>query len=121
VRTPEQINNLRRVLCGIHGPVMLFTTDQEIDAWANRLQHHVDSIGYLWEVRIRTDENRELEWSQIEKEPTSPRYSVDVISHACNKLIDKYPRIIGIKITDAELPTHSYIFDRTGKGPYRVY
>jgi len=124
MRPPQIILNLREVITyTFQNPfVEKFMSDEEVDKWANMIQYQVnlDSQGFIWQLQIRTKENRQLEWDQIEKEPATKRFSVEKILYVCGELLKNHSDIVSLKIIDTEMPSHSYILE-PGKEPYRIY
>ena len=117
MRTPQQIENLRRVFVHIFGPFSLVVTSATIDAWADMLQGQIDNLKISWEVQVRMQDNMTVEWSDIKKEMTGPVHcTLPDITRKCHELLEKYPLIFSIQITDSETPTNKYIFDRDSKG-----
>lgn len=113
-RTPEQIENHRKVLSNMLGPVVVrFFSDDDIDAYADRLQKQIDDIKYYWDIKVRLDNmSPKLPWDKIPKEPTSPYATADEIKHAARHLINSYPTIAEVRIADTETKTEVFVFSR---------
>lgn len=113
MRTPEQISNLRRVLSVQFGTMAYVFPDESIDAFANEIQHRVDTIKYIWEVRVRLQDNINLSWTEIEKEQTpTPYLTIKDISDMCKRLLVKCPGIVAINISNGHEPEIGYTFER---------
>lgn len=113
MRTKEQINNLRNVVGMMSGGFAFLFSDEQIDNFGDRLQNQINSVNfiYVWEIRVRTKDNCEKEWSQIEKEPTSPCCTLEDISSNCARLLEKYPAIVSIQVSNPGSKNEkSYIF-----------
>lgn len=113
MRTELQISNLRKVFLTIIGPLAIFLTNEEIDNMANRLQDRVNNIKYGWIVKIKTKENKDKDWEDIEAEPTTPYASEEAISKKIELLLVKYPSILEIQITDVLDENHGFILVST--------
>lgn len=115
MRSLEQLNNLRMVFVGMFGPIILFLSDDAINMMADRIQDRVNNLSdkKSWEIRIRTNENKDLPWIHLVKEPTNPSCSFAAISNKCSELLDKYPKILAIQIsTTTGGMLEEYLFDR---------
>lgn len=105
MRTVEQISNLRKVFIGMYGAIAFFFTDEDINTMADKIQEKaIKSTEWTWEIRIRTDDNLEKDWSEIKKEPRTPKCSYDLIYKKCEELISKYPNILSIFLVAKEDP-----------------
>ncbi len=105
MRTPEQIVNLRKVLCMTYGPFFLFCQDEIINIFADRLQTAMDRNGeWTWEIKIITADDFGTDWSVIKPEPRTPHCSVYTIKKSCKGLLRKHPQIISILAIAIEDP-----------------
>jgi hypothetical protein len=98
MRTPQQINNLRNVFALRYGVPAVFASDEDINSLADRLERQINNKKEIWEIRVRTKENQNDEWEDIEKEPTQPFEYYDIIAKKAQELLEKFPAIIEIGI-----------------------
>lgn len=101
MRTKQQIENLRMVFRQLYGTIDFFLNDEEINYWADTMQKRIDNIKYVWNVKIRTEENKDTPWKDIKEEPTAPHASEKDIELKGSELIHKFPKIYEIQFVDA--------------------
>lgn len=112
MRTEVQIKNLRTLLRTVIGPTSCFMSNEDVDEWADLLQTRVDSIKYMWELKICTQDNVKESWDNIASEPTIPYCTLPNIMRKCNELMVKYPPIIKIRISDRQTHLSTYVIER---------
>lgn len=113
MRTPKQIENLKSAMRVMYGPfVTMFVSDQDVNDWANRLQNDLDDIQGTWEVKVRLNSQRGMDWDQIEDEPILTSASLSQMRKKCSELLDKYPAIDSLHIREHSLKSDIYIFGR---------
>jgi tRNA(Ile2) C34 agmatinyltransferase TiaS len=103
MRTQEQINNLRRVFCGIYTPFAALWPDYTVELMADKIQTEINKTSkWTWEIRVLTTPNYEKAWSDIEPEPKLPCCTLGAIKISCEKLLQKYPAIVAILVVAKE-------------------
>ena len=109
MRTKEQIKNLRMVFTSMFGPVGLILSDEDINRWGDMIQKQVDEVKYMWNVKIKTFDNKDRDWKEIEPEPTLPYASEKIIQEKAISLINKYPSILEIELTNSMEESHRFL------------
>lgn len=90
MRTPEQIHNLRLGFSLIFGPYALMAP--------------------IWTIQVRLSED--LKWEDIPFEPVMPTCHTETVVKKAWELLDKYPAIISIKITQSDDVLNTFTFQR---------
>jgi hypothetical protein len=101
MRTPEQIQNLKRAFSYTFGPGIIFFPDSVIDMMAQRLMKDINPPK-IWSIKIRFTKQKDTPWEQINPEPKNPLYRYDQIADKCYSLLIRYPEIDSIQISDGE-------------------
>lgn len=116
MRTKEQIKNLRMVFTSMFGPVVgpvgLILSDEDINRWGDMIQKQVDEVKYMWNVKIKTSDNKDRDWNEIEPEPTLPYASEKVIQEKAISIINKYPSILEIELTNSMEESHRFLISK---------
>jgi hypothetical protein len=112
MRTPEQIKNLRSVFFRTFGPFALLAPDYMINHMANRIERQINNTKFIWEIRIRMENNKDSKWEDITPEPKFPHEYYDVIARKCKELLDKYPAIIEIGVCETKDVSQIIVFNR---------
>ena len=110
-RTPEQIENLRKVLLHSVGPYALFMTTEDIGDYADRLQRGVDDIKRTWIVKVRFLGEENKPWKDIHPETVNPYMSLTAARIAYKRIVDVKEQIAAIQIcADDEYKDDIHIF-----------
>ena len=115
-RTPDQIAKLRKGFAYTLGPAVLWpgmVPDEMIDRMADRLTESLVDEKRTWEIRVRLLEHKDIPWEVILPEPRAPRFREAGISLVCKELLQKYPKIVAIQITDSANKDHQKVFGRS--------
>lgn len=119
MRTKEQIKNLRMVFTSMFGPVGLILSDEDIirwdeniNRWGDMILKQVDEVKYMWNVKIKTSDNKDRDWNEIEPEPTLPYASEKVIQEKAISIINKYPSILEIELTNSMEESHRFLISK---------
>lgn len=112
MRTAEQIENLRNVFRKIHGPLVMFWSDEDIDFLGDALQNNINRTSmWIWEIRVATKwDPEDGNWKDIKPEPKTPRCTIDTINRKCYELIKKYPTIVAIFVSATENKDLHFVF-----------
>ena len=110
MRTPEQIHNLRLGFSLIFGPYALMAPNSIIDMLADRLQDRINNGRKIWTIQVRLSED--LKWEDIPFEPVMPTCHTETVVKKAWELLDKYPAIISIKITQSDDVLNTFTFQR---------
>jgi len=100
MRRSEQIENLRIVLAGMIGSYATIASDKAIDTFGDLVQHKLNSITHIWDIRVRLKDDLNRDWTDIDPEPKSPDIPFETIFRKIGELLKKYPMIDSILITD---------------------
>jgi hypothetical protein len=117
MRTPEQIENLRRVLKNMGNPLGFIGDNFMIDLWADSIQNQVDSIKLKWRTKIRFESNKETAWKNIRLEPKITIASLKQIRKLSMDMLDKYPDLNAIQIIEESEGNDVYVFERGKNEP----
>jgi hypothetical protein len=113
MRSPEQINNLRKIISIMVSPSINFLlTDTDVDRIADSLQNKINFLYTNWELRIKGKWNCKLSWKEIEPEPKYPCCSLNEITAKCYDLLLKYPKIFAIEVTNYADKKDKHIISR---------
>ena len=112
MRTKEQIKNLRMVFTSMFSPVGLILSDEDINRWGDMIQKQVDEVKYMWNVKIKTSDNKDRDWNEIEPETTLPYASDKDIQEKAISIINKYPSILEIELTNSMEESHRFLISK---------
>jgi hypothetical protein len=116
MRTPEQIKNLRIVLTGMIGPYAIIASDEEVNTFGDLIQHKINNITHIWDIRVRLKCDLSRDWTDIDPEPKSPDVPFETMFRKIGELLKKYPLIDSILITDTlNAMDKSYLIKRKGE------
>lgn len=117
-RTDEQIANLRAVFSTTM-PLLAFANNEAIEAFADRLQEHIDRSETLvkrgWKTKVKLWEHvqKGLTWDQLPDEQLQPVFaSQEVIYKKVVDIMRRKPDLMAIKITAIDDPSVSHIITR---------
>lgn len=112
MRTTTQIENLRRALSLSLGPIAFMFSDKEIDDYANRLQDYANNLpvdeNFLWIIFTKLEGDQEFT-----QEPNGIYCSLKTIQTAVLNLLEKYKKLVEIKIESETGECYHYKKDKT--------
>ena len=113
MRTPEQINNWRRVLLNILGPYTLFMSDAEVNRFADLMQDKVDE-GYVssWKWKVKFLEDAEKSWDDIPLESKKVEASLKKMKDFTRGFIERHPKVHSVLLIDQHTKSETYLFER---------
>lgn len=111
IRTPEQIENLRKMLSITMSPGFVFASDAEINAIADAIQEEVDRQPIPWQIKVRHSNSPES-WDDIPFEPKQIVASTKLLKAACERLLAKFSAIIEIRVYEKGKTEHHFALAR---------
>lgn len=110
-RTPEQIENLRRMLCLTMSPGFVFASDAEINAIGDAIQEEIDRQPIPWQIKVKYDKSQES-WDEIPFEPKPIVASTRLLKAACERLLAKFSAIIEVRVYEKGKTVHHFALTR---------
>jgi len=111
MRSKIQLDNIKKAL--FPGFLGVLLSDEDVEAFANKIQERADSIKYKWKVRIRLSEDIRP-WTSIPRESVLPFSTLAEIQKSYANLMRRYPQIVEVELTESELEYDVYVIRKDG-------